>query len=157
MAWRDDLEKLREDLTEMRSERVERYAADEEIMKKQRAALVELAGELGISQLLADMNTTLLEDQGKVEILTTWESPADSGQEDEDELRDLVSSDEDEEEGEVVTSILSWEEAGEREIAVDLGASDEGTFLQVNGVDIRSDREALEQALLEGFRDELEI
>ena len=51
---------------------------------------------------------------------------------------------------------MIWDEAGEREIAVDLGLSEDGTYLQVNGVDIRPEGEALEQALVEAFRDELE-
>ena len=100
------------------------------------------------------MNSTLLDNQGEVEILTSWESLTEDDQDEDEGGMDL---DEDDEEGDVVTSILSWQEAGEREILVDLGASGEGTFLQVNGVDIRPDREALEKALLDGFRDELQI
>ena len=52
---------------------------------------------------------------------------------------------------------MIWDEAGEREIVVDLGLSEDGTYLQVNGVDIRMEAEALEQALVEAFRDELEL
>ena len=60
-------------------------------------------------------------------------------------------------EADVITDILTWEEGGELELAVDLGISDDGIYLQVNGVDIRTEREALEQALIEGFRDELNL
>ena len=53
--------------------------------------------------------------------------------------------------------MLSWEEAGDREIAVEVVSDSEGISLQVNGVEIRPEREALEQALVEAFRDELEL
>jgi hypothetical protein len=43
------------------------------------------------------------------------------------------------------------------EIVVDLGLSDEGTYLQINGIEIRPEREALEKGLVEAFRDELEL
>jgi hypothetical protein len=40
---------------------------------------------------------------------------------------------------------------------VELEISDEGTSLQINGVGVRFDRNALERALVEAFRDELEL
>ena len=57
----------------------------------------------------------------------------------------------------VVTTILSWDEGGELEIAVDLGLSDDGIYLQINEIEIRPERPALEQGLIEAFRDELEL
>ena len=35
--------------------------------------------------------------------------------------------------------------------------AEDGIYLQVNGVDVRPEREALEAALIEAFRDELDI
>ena len=64
---------------------------------------------------------------------------------------------EDEDDSDVITSVLAWEEGGQLEIIVDVGLTDEGTYLQVNGIEIRPERDALEQALLEAFRDELEL
>ncbi|MCS5669142.1 MAG: hypothetical protein NZ876_17350, partial [Dehalococcoidia bacterium] len=57
----------------------------------------------------------------------------------------------------VITTILSWEEGGEMEIAVDLGLSDEGIYLQINEIEIRPERDALEQGLIVAFRDELDL
>ena len=57
----------------------------------------------------------------------------------------------------VITTILSWDEGGELEIAVDLGLSDDGIYLQINEIEIRPERDALEQGLIEAFRDELEL
>ena len=67
------------------------------------------------------------------------------------------SSEDDEDDGDVITTVLSWDEGGELEIAVDLGLSDEGTYLQINGIEIRAEREALEKGLVEAFRDELDL
>ena len=53
--------------------------------------------------------------------------------------------------------MVSWDEDGEREIAVEVVIAEDGVSLQVNGIDIRQTREALEAGLLEAFRDELEL
>ena len=65
--------------------------------------------------------------------------------------------DDDDEDTDVITTILSWEEGGEMEIAVDLGLSDEGIYLQINEIEIRPERDALEQGLIVAFRDELDL
>ena len=57
----------------------------------------------------------------------------------------------------VITTILSWDEGGDMEIAVDLGLSEAGIYLQINEIEIRPEREALEQGLIEAFRDELDL
>ncbi|MCI0812029.1 MAG: hypothetical protein J4O10_10815, partial [Chloroflexi bacterium] len=63
----------------------------------------------------------------------------------------------DDEDTDVITTILSWDEGGEMEIAVDLGLSDDGIYLQINEIEIRPERDALEQGLIEAFRDELDL
>jgi len=65
--------------------------------------------------------------------------------------------DDEDDDTDAITTILSWNEGGEMEIAVDLGLSDEGIYLQINEIEIRPEREALEQGLIEAFRDELEL
>ena len=96
------------------------------------------------------MKASLLEGAGEVEKIISWEP-----YEGDDEALEL--EDETIEEADVISGILTWQEGGDRELAVDLGISDNGTYLQVNNIDIRPEKEALEQALVEGFRDELEI
>ena len=115
----------------------------------------KLADTLGVSQLLNEMNSVLLRGEGKVEILSSWENGKEL--EELEELPLLLDNFEDEEGGDVLSSVLTWEEDGEREIAVDLGFADQGPFLQVNETDIRPEQQALEQALVEAFREELEI
>ena len=151
MAWRDTLGSLREQLAEVRAERQRQAAAEDAEIQQQREELSGLATSLGINQLLNEMNATLLNGQGELETIVSWEAPAEGDDDDLDDGNDT------EEEGDLVATILTWDEAGEREIAVDLGLSEDGTYLQVNGVDIRLEAEALEQALVEAFRDELEL
>ena len=149
MAWRDTLLQIREELADLRTQRRSQVEADQVEIDRQRKELTQLAGTLEITRLLEELNATMLDGQGAIEHIVSWESDPD---EDEPMLEDDV-----EQEADVITDILTWDEGGELELAVDLGISDEGTYLQVNGIDIRAEGEALEQALVAGFRDELNL
>ena len=149
MAWRDSLAELKEELADIRAERVSQASDDEAEIEKEREELSRLADSLGVSELLSDMNRTLLDGQGSVEKIVSWES------DEEDEDDGLTS--EEEEDADVIALILTWEERGERELAIDLGVTDEGIYVQINGIEIRAEREALEPALIQAFRDELEL
>lgn len=150
MAWQDTLMELKAELAELRSERGRQAADDQKEIDRQRVELTQLSTTLGIPRMLEEMNSTLLEGKGEIEKIVSWVPM-------EDDAEDLELDDSEIEEADVISAILTWEEGGSRELAVDLGISDDGTYLQVNNVDIRPERDALEQALLEGFRDELEI
>jgi len=150
MAWRDVLNELKSELAELRSQRSRKAEDDQVEIDRQRRELTQLAGTLQVTQLLEEMNSTLLDGKGTLEKIVSWEPPEEGSEE-------FDLDDESVEEADVITGILSWDEGGDRELAVDLGIGDDGTYLQVNNVDIRPEREALEQALLEGFRDELEL
>ncbi len=150
MAWRDTLMELKAELAGLRSQRSRQAEDDQVEIDRQRRELTQLSETLQIPQMLEEMNTTLLDGKGEMEKIVSWE-PIEDGAE------NLELDEEAIEEADVITAILTWVEGGDRELAVDLGISDDGTYLQVNSVDIRPEREALEQALLEGFRDELEI
>jgi hypothetical protein len=152
MAWRDTLQELKEELAQVRAERQREAEAEETELRRQRGELSQLAGSLGISELLAEINDTLLEGRGEIETIVSWEP-----EEEEDDDDVFFDGDEDEDEADVIAAILSWDEGGEREISIDLGQTEQRTYLQVNGVDIRPEREALEPALLQAFRDELEL
>jgi hypothetical protein len=155
MAWKDTLTDLRDELAEVRAERRQQAATEEAELQQARKELTGLAGSLGISEMLSEMNATLLEGKADLETIVSWE-PEEGDADDDDDGLD-IAEDEDEDEGDAVTTILSWEERGEREIVVDVVLAEGGPSIQVNGVDIRSEREALEQALVEAFRDELEL
>ena len=149
MAWQDTLLELREELAEARAQRLQRASEEAAEIGKQRDELTRLAASLGISDVLSEMNRTLLDGKGEIETIVSWEP--------EQEGDDPSPDDDDEEEADGISAFLTWEEAEEREIAVDLGLAEDGIYLQVNGVDVRLERDALETALIEAFRDELDI
>ncbi len=148
MAWQDSLTELKDELSETRAERRRLVEEEEADIQRERAEITRVVEDLGISALLADMNGVLLDGAGEVETIVSWE-------EDEEDI--VIEGEEDDEEGDAIAAILSWDEGGEREIAIDVGASEDGAYVQVNGVDIRPEREALETALMQAFRDELEL
>jgi hypothetical protein len=108
-----------------------------------------------MARLVQEVNEVLLNGDGIIQSYNSWEGPHEDISADA-ELIDLDFEDEDED-AEYVSIELTWEENGEREIAVDLGLSEEGLYLQINGIDVRPEREALEQALVEAFREELQV
>lgn len=149
MAWLDSLSELKQELAGVRAERLSQSSADEAEIQKERDELSRLAETLAVSNLLHDMNATLLDGQGSVEKIVSWESDEEDDLDEEDDM--------DEEDADVIALILTWEERGERELAIDLGVTDEGVYVQVNGIEVRAEKEALEPALLQAFRDELEL
>ena len=157
MTWRDTLEGLKQELTEVRTQRQRRVEEEDAGLQKERDDLSRMAKDLGVDELLAEMNATLLDGKGEIQTIIGWES--DDGDPD---LEGVITMngdepDDDDEDTDLITTILSWEEGGEMEIAVDLGLSDEGIYLQINGIEIRPERDALEQGLIVAFRDELDL
>ena len=158
MAWHERLTDLKQELSDVRAQRRQRIDAEDAVVDRERADLRETADSLGIAALLADMNATLLDGRGKVETIVAWELEDTEGDAQSGSMVVLNGSEEsDPEDNDVITTVLSWDEGGELEIAVDLGLSEDGTYLQVNGIEVRSERDALEQSLIEAFRDELDL
>jgi len=157
MTWRDTLEGLKQELTEVRTQRQRRVEEEDAGLQKERDDLSLMAKDLGVDDLLAEMNATLLDGKGEIQTIIGWES--DDGDPDLDGVISMNGDepDDDGEDTDVITTILSWEEGGEMEIAVDLGLSDEGIYLQINEIEIRPERDALEQGLIVAFRDELDL
>ena len=157
MTWRETLIDLKQDLVEVRANRERRVEEAEAGLKKEREDLSLMAQNLGVEQLLIEMNSTLLDGNGEIETIVGWEAD----EEDDDNLGSRISIidavPDDDEDADVITSILSWNEGGVLEIVVDLGLSDEGIYLQINEIEIRPEREALEQGLIVAFKDELGI
>ena len=149
MAWLDSLSELKEELAGVRAERLSQTSVDEAEIQEERDELSRLAESLAVSDLLAEMNATLLDGQGSVEKIVSWES--------DEEVDGDQDADPEEENADVIALILTWEERGERELAIDLGVTDDGIYVQVNGIEVRAEREALEPALLQAFRGELEL
>ncbi len=154
MAWRDTLRGLRDELAEIRAQRRRERQADEEEQGAQRLELARIGESLGLTGLLQEMNSVLLNGQGEVENISSWEEET---EEDPDESLLMLDNLEELEESDYINAILTWEEDGEREIVVDLGFGEQGMSLLVNGVETRLEQEALEPALIEAFRQQLEL
>ncbi len=155
MAWLDTLQTLKTELDDTRKQRREQAVEAEQQRRVQREELSQIAESLGIASLVADMNRVLLQDSGTLDSYSSWEPSQETSP---SPLPMLAGDDEDdEEEADYISAELTWDEDGEREIAVDLGIGEDGVYLQVNGIDTRIEREALEQALIEAFRDELQV
>ena len=156
MTWRETLEGLKEELTNIRARRQSRVDEEAASLQKEREDLSNRAQELGINELLAEMNNTLLDGNGAIETIVGWVT-ADDDLELEPGISMNGEEPDEDDDTDVITTILSWEEGGDLEIAVDLGLSDDGIYLQINEIEIRPERVALEQGLIEAFRDELEL
>jgi len=160
MTWQETLQGLKTELTDVRAQRKNRVEEEVAGLKKERDGLSFMAKNLGIDELLAEMNATLLDGNGEVETIIGWEDD-----DDELDLEAEISMNgeepnddgDDGEDRDVITIILSWDEGGEMEIAVDLGLSNDGIYLQINEIEVRPERVALEKGLVEAFRDELEL
>lgn len=157
MAWRDTLVGLREELAQVRADRRRRADEEQAELMKARDGMSRLSESLGVSGLLSEMNATLLNGAGEVETIVSWDADDDSGPDEDGRDYEQVLDDDEDDYDELITTVLSWDEDGEREIAVEVVLTEHGPALHVNGVDIRPDRDALEQALVEAFRDELEV
>ena len=156
MTWRETLESLKEELTNIRAQRQNKVDEEAAGLQKEREDLSNRARELGINELLAEMNNTLLDGNGAIETIVGWVT-ADDDLELEPGISMNGEEPDEDDDTDVITTILSWEESGDLEIAVDLGLSDDGIYLQINEIEIRPERTALEQGLIEAFRDELEL
>ena len=61
MTWRDTLEGLKQELTEVRTQRQRRVEEEDAGLQKERDDLSRMAKDLGVDELLAEMNATLLD------------------------------------------------------------------------------------------------
>ena len=154
MAWRDTLRELRDDLAEIRAQRQTQRQGDEAEQQAQRLELASISESLHLTGLLQEMNSVLLNGQGQVENISSWEEEK---EEDLDESLLTLDGLEEPEDEDYINVVLTWEEDGEREIVLDLGFGEPEMSLLVNGVDIRLEQEAVEQALVEAFRMQLEL
>ena len=156
MAWRDTLTDLRDELADTRAQRLRQSKAEDAEAERARGVLSQLVDSLQIPQLLTELNEILLEGKGNLETFISWE-----GEDEDDEPEkgfNLVSLNEEQEELDEIYMSLTWEENDERTIEIEVGNSeDEGLYLMVNGVSIRHEQAALEQALVVAFREELDL
>ena len=153
MDWSSGLRDVKRDLDELRRQREDRNRKEEAERQKRIAEGTSLFQSLQIEAALREMNSLLLGGQGELEVY----SPGDLEEEEvEEEAEDVAEDDEEsEEETDSMFAILTWEEEGTREIAVDLGITPKGFYLEVNGAEVRLEQEAVHQALISAFKEEV--
>ncbi|MFL2644636.1 MAG: hypothetical protein ACJ0KI_03070 [Dehalococcoidia bacterium] len=146
--WDDNLQGLASELKEARENR-DNFIAETEATNEQFKKEIESQfSELGIEDLLKEMNRILLLDSGTVVLTKSWDETSISDEDDEDE---------DDENADFISCVLEWFEIDERELAVDLGRDDSGLYLEVNGHEISIEQGALQAALLYAIKEELEF
>ena len=151
MDWRDTLVNLKADLSEAREKLSADWQATEDDLAVQRLELVNQADAMGIANLLSGLNTVLLDGQGTISYLKSWEEESDDASPGLDESMDDLDD------ADYVSTILNWEESGLCEIAVDVELGEQGISVQVNEVEIRPEQEYLELALITAFKEELDL
>ena len=145
MPWRESLQQLKDELTSTRASRLERIEALDRQVAAEREELLARQESMQITALVTAMNEVLLDGQGLVENTIEWEAEDEDRFEGEDDMAD------------VITTALTWDEGEELEVLVELVMLDDGLTLMVNGVQIRQDQDALQKALIDAFREQLEI
>ena len=145
MPWRESLEQLKSELASARDSRMERVAVFDSEIAAEREQLLSRYESLDIVNLVTQMNDVLLDGKGEVEHTVEWEEDEEDDIYDDDDVADVIST------------ALTWSEGEELEIVVEIAMLDEGISLMVNGVQIRQDSSALERALIEAFREQLQL
>tara|TARA_B100001013_G_C24617261_1_gene445705 strand:- start:1260 stop:1715 length:456 start_codon:yes stop_codon:yes gene_type:complete len=151
MEWMDTLVNLKSDLTDARDKLRTDWQAIADGLDEKRLELVNQADAMDISSFLSQINTVLLEGQGTISYLQSWEEESD------DDDSGLDESMDDFDDADYVSTILTWQESGLCEIAVDVELGEQGISVQVNEVEIRPDPESLKSALITAFKEELDL
>ena len=151
MDWKDTLVNLKSDLADARTKLRSDWEAIENDLAAQRSELVKQADAIGITDLLSEVNMILLDGRGTISHIKSWEEDS------EGDLRSLDESIDDFDDADYVSTILSWEESGLCEIAVDIESGEQGIEMQVNEVEIEPQEESLKSALITAFKEELDL
>ena len=151
MEWMDTMVNLKSDLTDARDKLRTDWQAIADGLAEKRLELVNQADAMDISSFLSQINTVLLEGQGTISYLQSWEEESD------DDASGLDESMDDFDDADYVSTILTWQESGLCEIAVDVELGAQGIAVQVNEVEIRPDPESLKSALITAFKEELDL
>ena len=150
MDWSSELRELRSELDSLRGERARLAGIEEAERQEYLAQMKGLFESLRIEDALGEMNKLLLDGKGKLETYSPWGIDEEPAEEDEETLDE---EEETEEFTDSVSAILTWEDDGPMELAVDMGITERGFILQVNGNDVRLEEDALRQALIRAFRE----
>ena len=137
MPWLDELKRLR---VRVDNEGYGRKMAE---MAERRGLLEKFAGQLGIEQLLGEMNETLLDGGARLIVDRSWQYD--------------FEGDDDSDTDEILYT-LYWHDGDPVEVEVRVGIdSDDAGYVMVEDAEIDDDEESIQKALLNAFREIAEI
>ena len=141
MPWVDELKRLR---VRVDNEGYGRKMAE---MAERRSLLQKFADELGIEQLLGQMNEALLDGGARLIVDRSWQYDFDGDDDsDFDELTDEI------------LYTLYWHDGDPVELEVRVGIdSEDAGYVMVEDEEIDDDEDSIQKALLDAFRDIAEI
>jgi hypothetical protein len=153
MDWSEEMRQFRTELDSLRLERARQIELEEDERRIAIAQMKDAFEALQVEGLLVDMNRYLLDQRGEVNVYLPWDIESqdeiDANQVDGEEY------DETQDDSDVFSAVLTWDEEGVREVAANVGIGVDDLYLRVNGADIRMKDDALRKALLRAFQDEL--
>ena len=153
MDWSEEMRQFRIELDSLRLERAQQIDLEEDERRSAIAQMEDAFQTLHVEALLVEMNRYLLDQRGEVNVYLPWDIES---QDEIDENRvDEEEYDETQDDSDVFSAALTWDEEGVREVAVTVGIGVDDLYLRVNGADIRMKDDALRKALLRAFQDEL--
>lgn len=140
MPWLDDLKRLRVRVDNEGYGRRMTQAAD------RRGLLEKFASELSVDEMLTQLNDVLLDGGARLIINRSWQYEFE-----EEELSDEDDVDE-------IVYVLYWHDGEPVEIEVRVGIDEEESgYVLVDDEEIDDDSDAIQEALLDAFRDIADI
>lgn len=141
MPWQDELKRLR---VRVDNEGYGRKMAD---MAERRTLLEKFVNQLGIEQLLGQMNDVLLDGGARLIVDRSWQYDFEGDDDsDFDELTDEI------------LYTLYWHDGDPVELEVRVGIDgDDAGYVMVEDEEIDDDDESIQKALLDAFREIAEI
>ena len=138
MSWQDELNQLRASIKDSYDLRMAKVAV-------RRSLLEKFAVELGVDDLLTQMNDVLLDGGARLVVNRSWQYEYDND--------DGLDGDDDDLTDEIVY-VLYWHDGSAVEIEVCVGIdSDDGGYVLVEDVEVDDSAAAIQSALIEAFRE----
>ena len=141
MPWLDDLKRLR---VRVDNEGYGRQMAE---VAERRSLLEKYAGDLGVAELLSQMNDALLDGGARLIVDRSWQYDFEG---DDDSDFDGLTDE--------ILYTLYWHDGDPVELEVLVGIDDDDAgYVKVEGEEIDDNSESIQKALLDAFRDIAEI
>ncbi len=142
MSWQDELNQLRATIKDSYDLRMAKVAV-------RRSLLEKFAVELGVDDLLTQMNDVLLDGGARLVVNRSWQYEYDN---------DDGFDDEDDELTDEIVYLLYWHDGSPVEIEVRVGIdNDDGGYVVVEDEEVADSAEAIQSALVAAFREIVDV